>query len=140
MSIINLIPASMASISHGYALPAIALAVSLLVGLACVACAGEVACLFASMPLAFSAYWMLSAVVLGTELPKSAYVQIEQGDPHYRQILSTRMRDGQLTYGDLYAARAQYQNEMGERARRSMVDTRASTASTASTAATLASR
>lgn len=126
MSIIDLISPSMAAISHGYALPAIALAISLLVGLVCVACAGEVACLFASMPLAFSAYWMLSAVVLGIDLPKEAYVQIQQSDPHYRQILSTRMRGGQLTYGDLYAARAQYDGEMGERARRSMAGASAS--------------
>jgi hypothetical protein len=127
----------MAAISHGYALPAIALAVSLLVGLACVACAGEVACLFASLPLAFSAYWMLSTVVLGTELPKAVYAQIQQGDPHYRQILSTRMRGGQLTYGDLYAARAQYEGELGERARRSMAN---DGTSAGRPAATLASR
>lgn len=122
MQITDLIPPLMAAISHGYTLPAIAVLLSMMMGIFTVLRSGYEACLVSGFFLAFSTYWVLSAAVMRTELPSAAYAQLQNVDnERYQQIIASRMKNGRLTYGDLYEAKAQYDREAGKRARLSLM-------------------
>ena len=121
MPITELIPPGMAAISHGFALPVLALLLSLALGAVAVVKGGYGASALAGLPLAFSAYWTLSAAMMRTEIPPAGYAQVQKADDAaWRRIVAARMHGGRLTFGDLYDAKSQYDRETGERARRAI--------------------